>query len=224
VVFSGILFTLSPIFSAADAAAQNPTGTVFEVDSAELLRLRQGYLAFWRQLENDPALDGAERFGCLVQHVVEDTTRVAGVEVAEEEVKRRILDHLVDILVPQEHRDEKELVMDTAALIESGAIVESPADLADFRTELQQGDGRFRHFAMNAAAAYQVPDLLVDLAARFVGRDFDPAEDPSGDSAADLLANEIGREFAAFLEDHSLSELVEAQVVKVWLIERFGRP
>jgi hypothetical protein len=203
VVFSGILFTLSPIFSAADAAAQNPAGTVFEVDSAELLRLRQGYLAFWRQLENDPALDGAERFGCLVQHVVEDTTRVAGAEVAEEEVKRRILDHLVDILVPQEHRDEKELVMETAA---------------------QQGDGRFRHFAMNAAAAYQAPDLLVDLAARFVGRDFDPAEDPSGDSAADLLANEIGREFAAFLEDHSLSELVEAQVVKVWLIERFGRP
>ncbi|UCH25736.1 MAG: hypothetical protein JSV66_17710 [Trueperaceae bacterium] len=217
----GIFWTLIPTLATTVAAEQMSAGAV---DAAELLKLRRGYLAYWRQLGDDPSLDGAERFGCLVQHVVDETIRTAGFGAEpEEEVKRRILDHLVDILVPPEYRDEKEFVMETAAVIESGTIVEMTDDLAGFRIELQRGDGRFRHFAMNAAAAYQVPDLLVDLAARLVGRDFDPTEDPSGDSAADLLTNEIGREFATFLEAHSLSELAETQAVKVWLVERFGR-
>ena len=74
---------------------------------------------------------------------------------------------------------------------------------------------------MNAAAAEYYSPLLVDWTARAVGYDVPWRGDPSGDTAADLAANRIGRDFSQFLRDHEVGKLAADADVKDWVTARF---
>lgn len=194
-------------------------------DAERLLARRHGYLLLWEELGR-PGVGGVERFGALVQHVVDDTYRryaARGDDWLESDADHALLDDLVDIMVGAEYQREKDLVMLSPSVVRGPVIVESAADLASFAPRFRAGDGRLRHFAMNAAAAYVAPPLLVDLLARRVGGDEGDA--PSGDSAADLATNEVGRAFAQLLRERPLAELADGERVAAWIEARFaGEP
>jgi len=188
-----------------------------------LLEIRRGYLAYWAELKQERQLSGLERFALLVQRVV-DTEALELTGRSEVVVEQAILDDLVDVMVSDGYQAEKELVMTSSSVIGRGFIHESHRDLRSFAPRFRAGEGRFRHFAMNAAAAYVLPDFLVDIFARAVGRDNDPEADASGDSAADLATNLVGRAFARFLQRTPLAELAGGDRVSRWITERFGGP
>ena len=65
---------------------------------------------------------------------------------------------------------------------------------------------------------------LVDRLARRVGGD-EPeavAGDPTGDGAADLATNEVGRAFAALLRSAPLADLADGRSVAAWIESAFG--
>lgn len=229
------LLTLAALggWAAAQAAPQEVTQEVTQEASerAALLARRQGYLALWARLEQDATLDGPARFGLLVQRVVDDAYRRAAergelTAEAEREAELALLDDLVDILVQEAYQREKDLVMRSPSVIRGGVITESAADLAGFAPRFQAGEGRFRHFAMNAAAGYLLPAGLVEALARRVGGDSaeGAAADPSGDSAADLATNALGRAFAALLLARPLVDLADGESVARWVDARFAPP
>ncbi len=185
------------------------------------LSRRPGYLAQWSQLQADTSLGGAVRFGMLVQQVVE-TVYLESVWTKPEErtLRRAVLDDLVDLFVSERFALFKRLVMTSPAVL-TETVADGKADRADFHSTLQPGGGRFRHFAMNAAAAEYYPPLLVDWTARAVGYDVPWRNDPSGDTAADLAANRIGRDFSRFLRDHEVGKLAADADVKDWVTARF---
>lgn len=161
------------------------------------------------------------RFGIFVQHIVE-TVYLESVwsKPSEEQIRRAVLDDLVDLFVPPRFNLLKRLVMTSPAVL-TKTIAGRQADRADFHPTLQPGGGRFRHFAMNAAAAEYYPPQLVDLAARAVGYDVPWRDDPSGDTQADLSANRIGRDFARFLRENTVGELSANAGVQRWVTARF---
>ena len=114
----------------------------------------------------------------------------------------------------------KRSVMTSSAVL-TQTIADSQADRVDFHPTLQPGGGRFRHFAMNAAAAEYYPPWLVDVAARAVGYDVPWRNDPSGDTNADLAANRIGRDFTRFLQENAVGELSANAGVQRWVTARF---
>ena len=142
---------------------------------------------------------------------------------SERDLRRAFLDDLVDLFVPPRFALFKRLVMTSPAVL-SETITDKKEDREGFHPVLQPGGGRFRHFAMNAAATEYYPPRLVDLAARAVGYDVPWRDDPSGDTAADLAANRIGRSFSQFLKNDAVAELAGNAGVKAWVAERFRHP
>ena len=186
---------------------------------------RLGYVAQWQRLRSEGGLSGLERFARLVQHMIDDAYARTGDPAspfAGLDPEQLFLDDLVDVFVPDEFRDQKELVMASDPTLVGQVVVEQVGDLSGFRADLQAGDGRFRHFAMNAAAAYRFPPFLVDAAARWIGGDLDDGRELSADSRADIASNEIGRAFAALLRSTSLADLAGGDSAERWLIEHFG--
>ena len=182
----------------------------------QLLGRRQGYLERWAQLKLDDR-NTAERFGALVQHVVEAVyLDAAWSRPSERTLRRAVLDDLVDLFVSPRFTLFKRVVMSSPTVLDT-IITDEKADRRDFHLSLQPGGGRFRHIAMNAAAAERYPPLMVDLAARAVGYDVPWRRDPSGDTDADLAANRIGRDFAQHLKAHPIGELAADAEVQDWL-------
>lgn len=186
---------------------------------------RLGYAAQWRLLRSDRSLSGLERFARQLQIMIDDAYRRSGDPAspfAGLDPRQLFLDDLVDLFVPDEFRDLKEVVMVSDPLLTGEVIVEQSGDLSGFRSELQAGDGRFRHFAMNAAAAYRFPPILVDAAARIVGGDIEDGRPLSADTRADLATNTIGRDFAALLRASAPADLADGGTVERWLLARFA--
>ena len=202
------------------------SGLAQGIDLAEAIATgRMAHLRRWDSLIADSRLTGVERFACFVQIVVDDAyARVTDPNSPLHGLdgKRLLLDDLADLMVSDRYRLEKALVLEFGPASLGRIVAETDADLVSFRPELRAGDGRLRHFAMNAAAAYQLPGFLVDLAARSVGNDVDSGEGLSADSEADLLTNEIGREFAGYLRAHALVALADGVAVKGWILARFS--
>jgi hypothetical protein len=186
--------------------------------------VRLGYVEVWAGLRRGP-LSGLERFSRLVQHVADDAlARSADPEsvFAGIDPLQLFLDDLVDLFVPDDFRDEKGLIMASEPLLVGEVIVEGSGDLSGFRPELQAGDGRYRHFAMNAAAASRFPPFLVDAAARWIGGDIEDGRELSADSQADIATNEIGRAFAERLREVGLAAFADGDGIERWMLERFG--
>lgn len=183
---------------------------------SELRAVRNSYLDYWGELEASGVV-GLERFARTVQRVVD--TRAAGVSASSETAVRLILDDLVDLFVDQDFRLEKAVVMSTPSVLAGDALREGRDDLNGFAHRFRAGEGRFRHFALNAAAAYTAPNALVDLAARLRGGDL---RSTSPDSKADTATNLVGRAFAELLRERPLAEIADGQAVQSWLLDRFG--
>ena len=196
------------------------------ISKQQHLSRRQGYLERWSQLQAETSsdsavLDSAGRFGIFVQHIVE-TVYLESVwaQPNERTLRRAVLDDLVDLFVPPRFDLLKRLVMTSPAVL-TETIADAKADRVDFHPALQPGGGRFRHFAMNAAAAEYYPPPLVNLAARTVGYDVPWRNDPTGDTKADIKANRIGRDFARFLRENAVGELSANAGVQRWVTARF---
>ena len=168
------------------------------------------------------SLDSAERFGALVQRVVE-TVYLESVwtKPSEKALRRAVLDDLVDLFVTPRFALFKRWVMTSETVLKE-VITDNKADRADFHPSLQPGGGRFRHFAMNAAASEYYPSPLVNLAARTVGYDVPWRNDPSGDTQADLAANRIGRDFTRYLKENEVGKLSASAAVQRWVATRFA--
>lgn len=188
------------------------------------LDARLGHVEVWRELRRGP-MTGLERFAHFVQYLADDalartadpTSPFAGLDA-----ERVFLDDLVDLFVTDRFRDEKELIMASEPLLVREVISERSIDLGGFRPDLQLGEGRFRHFAMNAAAARRFPPFLVAAAARWIGGDLDDGGRLSADSQADIATNVIGRDFAAELRALGLAPFAEGGGIERWILERFG--
>ena len=190
-------------------------------DKTRLLSRRQSYVARWEQLRGKTSLDSAERFGALVQHIVETVYLDAVWNQADEyKLRHAILDDLVDLFVPPRFHRLKRFVMVSPAVLDE-AIIDKKEDRQDFASTLRPGGGRFRHFAMNAAAAEYYPPLLVNLTARIVGYDVPWRRDKTGDSRGDLATNRIGRDFSHFLKSNAIGELAADAAVQEWVAARF---
>jgi hypothetical protein len=207
---------LALLAGAMTARAQHSRPGVAEVPAmSEIEAVRGEYVEYWQAL-GSAGVDGLERFARTVQMVVD--TR-AGQHGTEDRAVRMVLDDLVDLFVSETYRREKDLVMSTPAVLGHASVREREGDLTGFAPRFQAGEGRFRHFALNAAAALAAPDALVDLAARLRGRDLLAA---SSDSLADLATNRIGRDFARFLRERPLLDLADGSAVRAWVVDRFG--
>lgn len=183
---------------------------------SELLAVRNSYLDYWRELKESGVV-GLERFARTVQRVVD--TRAASHPADPDTAVRLILDDLVDLFVASPFRLEKYLVMSTPSVLADDALTEQDDDLLGFSPRFQSGEGRFRHFALNAAAADSAPDALVDLAARVRGGDLRPS---TPDSRADTATNLVGRAFNRLLRERPLAEIGDGKTVLIWLLDRFG--
>lgn len=209
----GLLLTalLSAFAPAAGQAA---------VAVSEVLQIRRSYLAHWEALSED-GTSGLERFASTVQLVVD--TRAGMQWGSRDEAVRAVLDDLADLFVGASYQLEKSLVMLSPPVLGNDAIVEEDSDLSGFAPGFQAGEGRFRHFALNAAASYAVPEALVELAARLRGRDLQGGSaENAADRAADIATNRIGREFTRLLRQRPLGELGDGSTVRYWIIEQFG--
>ncbi|MEX2534907.1 MAG: hypothetical protein WD273_04825 [Trueperaceae bacterium] len=199
----------------ACAPAVGERGAIPVSDSVSV---RRSQLNRWHQL-GEQGITGLDRFAQTVQYVVDSRAQMN--QSGREVVVRSILDDLVDLFVGPRFHLEKSLIMSTAPVLGEDALTEQSGDLEGFAPKFQEGEGRFRHFALNAAAAYAAPDALVELAARIRGGDM-PARSP--DSVADLATNRVGRRFTRMLREQSLSELADGVSVRDWLVEQFGSP
>jgi hypothetical protein len=185
-------------------------------EMANLGSVRRAHLAYWREL-GASEVGGLERFALTVQRVVD--TRALQTGTSAETARRLILDDLVDLFVSVEFGAEKALVMSTPPLLGDDSVDEEEDDLIGFAPLFREGEGRFRHFALNAAASRSAPDALVEFAARVRGRDLTGS---SPDSTADLATNRIGREFSRLLFERPLEELADGSLVHDWIVRRFG--
>lgn len=190
-------------------------------ERSALARRRRALIAYWEELGGAPGVGGLERFGRLVQRMADEA--VAATD-ADDEAKRALLDDMVDVFVPDGFRRLKAVVMRSPAVVRHGFIHDSEEVLASFAPELREGEGRFRHFAMNAAAASVAPDPLVAVAAALVGGDVPGLAAEGSDSAADLAANRLGRDFASLLAARPLASLAGGEGVYRWIVEAFGPP
>lgn len=211
-----LLCTAAFSFSQTSYLQAQTAGEQKGVRVRELLAVRNSYLDHWRELEAG-GLVGLERFASTVQRVVD--TRASSHPDSPETAVRLILDDLVDLFVDNEFRLEKALVMSTPSVLADDALSEQGDDLSGFALRFRAGEGRFRHFALNAAAAYSAPNALVDLAARLRGRDL---RSSSPDSRADRATNLAGRAFARLLRERPLAEIADGKAVRSWLLARFG--
>lgn len=210
------LLLLVLLAGCAPAAAGKGESTVALSGPRSTEEVRRSYLAHWRQSDGN----GLERFASTVQLVVD--TRAAMSFVSRDEAVRAVLDDLVDLFVGPEYVVEKTIAMSSAPLLGEDAITEEKGDLSGFAPRFQAGEGRFRHFALNAAASYSVPETLVALAALLRGGDLASGSNGrSGDSAADVATNRIGREFTRLLRKRPLGELTGGKVHD-WIVERFS--
>jgi hypothetical protein len=183
---------------------------------AELIEARRAELAYWHQLGASGVV-GLERFALTVQRVVD--LRASQSEHGREAARRLILDDLVDLFVSDHYQVEKSMVMTTPSVLGNDAVSEEEAGLEGFGALFRAGEGRFRHFALNAAASRSAPDALVELAARVRGGDL---RGGSPDTVADIATNRIGREFGRLLLERPLAELANDAFVHDWIKLRFG--
>lgn len=202
----GLLAACAPVSGQREALPDGPSET------------RLAFLGYWESL-GDRGVRGLDRFSRTVQRVVETRARAEG--GSQEEFVQAVLDDLVDLFVGERFSLEKSVLMSTPSVLGESAIEEGEEDLSGFAPRFQAGEGRFRHFALNAAAAFSAPDALVELAARLRGGDL---QGSSPDSAADLATNRVGREFTRFLLDTPRERLAAGDSVREWLLERFGEP
>lgn len=210
-ILAALTAVLSPYAHAQAANGRDPGG----MGVNELATLRQSYLDYWQVLESRD-LGGLERFARTVQRVV-DVRSTHG--ESDEDRRRLVLDDLVDIFVSGKFSLEKSMVMSTPSVVGDAALIEEDDDLEEFALPLRAGEGRFRHFALNAAAAESAPDALVELAARLRGKDLLGA---SPDSTADRETNRLGRAFNKLLRERPFSELADGETVRDWVMEKFG--
>lgn len=187
----------------------------------DVREVRYSYLSHWRALSRDDGVSGLERFASTVQLVVD--TRAGMQWTSREEAVQAVLDDLVDLFVGDRFQLEKSLVMSSHTVLGDDAVNEEEQDLTGFAPHFQAGEGRLRHFVLNAAAANSLPDVLVELAARLRGGDLQEGSgENAADRAADIATNRIGREFNRLLRSTSLAELSSGDKVRAWLIEQFG--
>jgi hypothetical protein len=211
-----LALTLAPTLPAPlDGGIARAESEEDAVSLTELAAQRRAYLEYWQEL-GDGGIDGLERFARTVQRVVDARYLDLG---AGRPAIRLILDDLVDLFVGPAYELEKRLVMSTPAVLGDDALADDDLDLSGFAPKFRPGEGRLRHFALNAAAARNAPDALVGLAARLRGRDLSAS---SADSVADLATNRIGRAFSALLRRQRLSELADGETVRDWLVDHFA--
>jgi hypothetical protein len=196
----------------------------------ELVR-RKGHLSYWRDtLVPDQTLSDVERFGFLVQHVVD-----VNLPLNHTNPQPEILLDLADIFVP--HDWAKVILFGGFGYVitpESGLLpISDPGvrpggkPFTGFQPILQGGEGRFRHFAANALMSngeLLTFGVITNLAGRLAGGgDFEFLTDRDGDIRADLATNAIGRAFPSVLADAFRDgSITDRHSVKDWIVEQFG--
>lgn len=184
---------------------------------------RERRAALWSHylftLYRDNHCNDLARFARFVQDVVDtaaslDSNRINRMLI--------IADDLSDLFIPPGHGKE---TMSAFGVTIGGAITEGRSTcesngLKGFLPQFQAGEGRFRHFAANLWASNVAPGFLVNLAARAQGGDWWWTDDPTGDVAADLATNQVGRDFQTFIS--TLGNLDDGHSVRDWIIEHFG--
>lgn len=209
-----LLVGCAPVADARVGAAP-AQGEEREEEIVDDLRERRERLrAHWEELGERE--EGLERYALFVQAVM-DAAAEAGATA-----KAVFLDDLVDLSVPPDYDKVKRSVMASPLAYRGPLVHEDDSGLDGFARRFRVGEGRYRHLAMSAAAAFRYPGPLVDVAARIVGHDLEPRASSGGDSAADVATNEVGRRFAAFLRDTPLARLADGETVAAWLREAFG--
>lgn len=199
-----------------------PTPAGEEAAVTELRERREEARGRWEALADEAT--GLERYARFVQDLVDAAAARARADGGgrEEAVKRAFLDDLVDLSVPPEFDALKRTVMSSEPSYDGPRVHEDESGLEGFAERFRPGEGRYRHLAMSAAAAYRYPGPLVEVAARLVGGDLVPEDEAEGDSAADLATNDVGRRFAAFLQRTPLAGLADGESVAAWLRRAFG--
>ncbi len=181
-------------------------------------QLLEAFRDYYYSLSQDPPFDALDRFAETVQTVV-DTCAARFGYLGNDVVVTIILEALGDLFLPADYKQE--LLAGPPYL---NSTIGDPI-LTGFKPHLQRGEGRFRHFTANALAIGLdlTGGLLVNLAARIVGGDWEFLEDRDGDIAADLETNAIGRDFGRLLEQMAEDgTLNDGVTVKRFLHDRFG--
>lgn len=190
-------------------------------DDNAVTRRRKRLIEYWNtELRENPRLDGVQKFACLVQYAF-DTGGKGSFS------KNLVINDLIDILVnPNSYQLQKSFIMQKHGSGFSINSVEIPdGDLSGFKPSLTAGDGRYRHFIMNAGLTFDTPPsgaraVVLDFAVQL--GTFDPAWSSNPDTIADLETNAIGREFGLFVTETSINQLGDGKTVKDWMVDKFG--
>lgn len=183
----------------------------------------------YRALQDDPSKCGLEWMADTYQYVfdvyADASYRLGLAQLPEEELRIMILEDLLDVFVDNSARSIKDYASTYfRPSLEGGELVgsESAAALTGYASQLTVGEGRYRHFILNALTRSKDPTLgqATDLLARLNGNDWGNV---SGDSLADVLTNEAGRDFYAFIAGVSIQDLGDGRTVRDWLIERLAQ-
>ena len=153
---------------------------------------RKGFLERWEELKAEEGLTDLDRWSQLIQEIID-------VNLAQSNFKGEFIDAVTDDLVDVFINDEdyRYLLIDGESVLMMGEFIGDLPQHTGFSPVFRNGEGRYRHFSANAAVNEEtfVPEVFVNLGARIAGGDFNPEDDPTGDIAADLATNEIGRQF-----------------------------
>ncbi len=185
---------------------------------------RQALLQRWDDLvKKEHLCNDLARFAVFVQDIVDTNLGRSSGVTQRGTLTLDVTRDLADLFVPNGY--SKELIMLESPKV-ARALSDPPLSCADqrnltgFADNFRKGEGRFRHFSANAAADAVAFGVLVNIAARLTGGDFEFLSDPTGDIAADLATNAIGRAFANYLENDA--NLESNTDVRDWIIRQFG--
>ncbi|MBW2530412.1 MAG: hypothetical protein JRI55_02970 [Deltaproteobacteria bacterium] len=190
----------------------------------EVVRARRlDYRDHWISLQANDQLSDVERFASLLDYIAL-TLRASHPDHGAGKVAHNMADDMVDLFLGDDHDFERHTLMRyTFSELEPNEHILDPPRLTGFKASLRNGEGRFRHFAANVALPRLLgPGMVVaNLIAAFFGNDWDPESDPTGDVAADLETNDLGRAFWDFLLQSTKEELSQG-VVREWILDHFG--
>lgn len=214
---------LALLFHSVDAVTSKQALTHEPGAAGRARAYQQRYLELMQQHN---VCNTLERFALLLQDIVDTNVRDATPEEEADVTKDLIIDDLADIFVPAGFY--KTTIMLLPPTVQENVITDPPlrcsdaTNLSGFSDVYVRGEGRFRHFAANAAMKRVAPGFLVNLGARLVGGDWEFKSDASGDIAADLATNAAGREFHDFLEQAAEDGTFgDGHSVKDWIRQRF---
>ena len=147
-----------------------------------------------------------ERFATFLQDIADTNLALAPASEDPDTTGDLIIDDMVDLFVPGGFFKSTIMLLDP--VINEVGVIGDPQlacndanNLAGFKTPMNRGEGRFRHFSANAGMKRVALGFMVNIGARFVGGDWEFKDDPDGDIQGDLETNAQGRAFQDFLDD-----------------------